>query len=347
MASGLEIGGNQLYNEQDHVTVKIRSPTGEDEKTEIEDCKDGNYTVRYKPKSVGLHDITVEVNGKPLTGSPWSVQVTGHQYKALHSFGSPGKGQGEFYGPWSIAVSETTGNIAVADYDNKRVQLFDSELKYLTTIGDKGPGAERIKNPYSVAFTASDDVIVIHGEGIKPCEMFLFTEQGQFIKHTSQNLIDPRGVSVTNDGHMIVCDYGDKSVKVLSPDGTQLLQSFSAPAYCSFPLFAVCHQDMFFVSYRWRHCVKVFSKEGVFLYDIGSGGSGDGQLNNPDGLAIDKFNNLIVRDSGNSRLQVFSLDGKFVNSVTEGMDSPRCVAVTKDGNLLVCVLNKDCIHVFQ
>ena len=340
-------GGNQLYNEQDQVTVKLRSPTGEDEKTEIEDCKDGNYTARYKPKSVGLHDITVEVNGKPLTGSPWRVQVTGHQYKALHSFGSRGKGPGEFNGPSHIAVSETTGNIAVADYDNKRVQLFDSKLKYLTTIGDNGPRAKRIKKPYSVAFTASGDVIVIHKEAFKPSEMFLFTEHGQFIKHISQHLIDLLRVSVRTDGDMIVTNFGDKSVKVLSPDGTELLQSFSAPDCDASPLFAVHHQDMFFVSYVRAHCVKVFSKEGVFLYDIGSEGFGDGQLNHPDGLAIDKFNNLIVCDWGNSRLQVFSLDGKFLNSATEGMDSPRSLAVTKDGNVLVCVLNKDCIQVFQ
>ena len=340
-------GGNQFYNEQDQVTVRIHSPTGEDEKTEIEDRKDGNYTVRYKPKSIGLQDITVEFNGQPLTGSPWRVQVTGHQYKALHSFGFRGKGPGEFNGPWSIAVSETTGNIAVADYDNKRVQLSDSDLKYLTTIGDKGPGAERIKQPYSVAFTASGDVIVIHGQVFQPSEMFLFTEHGQFIKHISQHLIDPLRASVTSDGHLIVTNYGDYSVKVLSPDGTELLQSFSAPDCDDFPWFVVYHHDMFFVSYGRAHCVKVFSKEGVFLYDIGSGGSGDGQLNKLDGLAIDKFNNLIVCDCGNRRLQVFSLDGKFVNSVTEGIEVPRSVAVTKDGNVLVGELLNPRIHVFQ
>ena len=339
--------GNQFYNEQDQVAVTIHVVTGKDEQTKIEDYKDGIYTVRYKPKSVGLHDITVEVNGKPLTGSPWRVQVTEHQYKALHSFGSPGKGPGEFNGPWSIAVSERTGNVALADFLNNRVQLFDSVWKYLRTIGDKKTGAERINYPESVAFAASGDVIVIHGELLKPSEMFLFTEHGKFIKHISQHLINPCSVSVRTDGHMIVCDRGDKSVKVLSPDGTELLQSFSAPDCVSSPWFAVYHQDMFFVSCRWAHCVKVFSKEGVFLYDIGSEGSGDGQLNHPKGLAIDKFNNLIVCDSGNSRLQVFSLDGKCVNSVTEGMDSPRSVAINKDGNVLVCEFHKDCIHVFQ
>ena len=339
--------GNQFYDEQDQVAVTIHVVTGEDGQIKIEDCKDGNYTVRYKPKSVGLHDITVEVNGKPLTGSPWRVQVTEHQYKALHSFGLRGKGTGEFIGPWSIAVSERTGNIAVAECLNNRVQLFDSVWKCLRTIGDKGPGAERVKLPVSMTFTASGDVIVIHGELFKPHEMFLFTEHGQFIKHISQHLIDPHRVSVRTDGHMIVCDCGDKSVKVLSPDGTELLQSFSAPDCDDFPWFAVYHQDMFFVSYRLLHCVKVYGKEGVFLYDIGSEGSGDGQLKKPDELTIDKFINLIVCDSGNSRLQVFSLDGKFVNSVTEGMERPGPVAINKDGNVLVGDFDKDFIHVFQ
>ena len=274
-------------------------------------------------------------------------KVSGHQYKALHSFGSPGNEPGEFGGPSRIAVSERTGNIAVADYDNKRVQLFDSELKYLTTIGDMGPRAKRIKYPVSVAFTASGDVIVIHRKLFRPYEMSLFTEHGQFIKHISQHLINPFSVSVTTDGHLIVCNMGDMSVKVLSPDGTELVQSLFAPDCDEFPWFAVYHQDMFFVSYVRAHCVKVFSKEGVFLYDIGEEGSGDGQFIQPGELTIDKFNNLIVCDKRNNRLQVFSLDGKFVNLVTEGLKVPGSVAINKDGNLLVCDWSKHCIQVFQ
>ena len=50
---------------------------------------------------------------------------------------------------------------------------------------------------------------------------------------------------------------------------------------------------------------------------IGSEGSGDGQLKNPNGLAINKFNNLIVCVSGNHRQQVFTLDGTFLNTVKE------------------------------
>ena len=239
--------GSQWYYEQDQLTVIIRSQKGEEEETKIDDCKNGSYVVRYKPKSVGLHDISAEVNGQPLTGSPWRVQATDHQYKAIHSFGSNGTEPGQFKGPVSIAVNKRTGKIAIADYLNRRVLLFDRECKYLRTIGDKGCDAEKIKFPLSVEFTTSDEVIVIHEEPFKPSKMFLFTEHGDFIKIISQHLIDPFSVSVRDGGHMIVCDSGDKSVKVLSPDGTGLAQSFKGPHSLDYPTSAVYHENKFFV----------------------------------------------------------------------------------------------------
>ncbi|XP_078359410.1 uncharacterized protein LOC144643898 [Oculina patagonica] len=341
--------GKRFYDEGGQVTVKICSPTGENCETNIENGKDGIYTVSYKPDSVGLHDIVVKVNGKPLIGCPWNIEVTPHQYKVLLTFTLIGPGRGEFDSPCSIAVSGRTGNIAIAEEDNKQIQLFDCGWKHLRTIRNRWI-RKRISEPTSVAFPASGDIIITHGDFAESRKMSVFSQRGQFIKHISEHLLDdPGAVFVTTDGHMIVFDDGDDKVKVLSPDGTELLKSFSAPEGDKTPWFAVYHQDRFFVSYTLAHVVKVFSKEGVFLYDIGSEGSGDGQLNEPAAIAIDKFNNLIICDTGNKRMQIFSLDGKFVNSVVlkSRLDFPASVAVTKNGHVLVCDCNSDCIFVFQ
>ena len=61
----------------------------------------------------------------------------------------------------------------------------------------------------------------------------------------------------------------------------------------------------------------VFNNAGEYLYDIGSRGSGDGQFGNSVelNLAIDKFNRLIVCDGGNRRLQLFTLDGKYIAQI--------------------------------
>ena len=66
---------------------------------------------------------------------------------------------------------------------------------------------------------------------------------------------------------MIVCDWADNSVKVLSPDGTELVQSFKGPHSFRSPTSAVYHEDKFFVLYETYG--KVFNNEGLYLYDIG------------------------------------------------------------------------------
>ena len=337
--------GSQCYDEQDQLTVIIRSQKGEEEETKIDDCKNGTYVVRYKP-SVGLRDICVKVNGQPLTGSPWRVQATGHQYKVIHSIGSHGNGLGQFEIPDSIAVNKRNGKIAIADQN--RVYLFDRECKYLRTIGDKGSDAKRIKFPRSVEFTTSDEVIVIHGNILKLCKMLLFTEHGDFIKVVSQHLIDPCSVSVRDDGHMIVCDWGDKSVKVLTPDGTGLVQSFKEPRSFRKPVLAVYHENKFFVSFVSFNYINVFSNEGLYLYDISTEALCARKLFFTKKFTIDAFNNLIVCvNNNNRRFQVFSLDGKFVYSFNiEEIKCPSFVAAFED-KLFVCDHTKHVVHVLQ
>ncbi len=335
--------GIQCYHGDDHINFDIQTPSGDKLKTEIKDSKDGKYTVTYTPECVGLYRVEIEVNGQPLTGSPWNVQVVPHQYQFLFKFGSSGKGPGQFGEPLGVAVSEKTGTIAVADSDNKRIQLFSSDGNYLREIG--------LKNVcYSVAFTKSGDLIAV-----VPADdhmISLFSESGQFIKHINdEHLKQPFYMSVGSDDRIVACDWGNNEIRVISPDGTRLLHCFRASDCDQSISCAVYHQDTFFVSNAKAHCVKVFSKEGKFLYNIGSEGSGDGQFSHPFGLAIDKFNNLLVCDAGNTRLQSFTLDGKFVTKIEKHFlkngGAPRYVAVSNDGQVLVTDMKKHCVLVFR
>ena len=335
--------GLQCYQENDDVKIHILTPAGDQVKTVMKDTKDGRYTVTYTPQSVGQHRVDIQVNGQPLTGSPWVVQVVSHQYQFAFQFGSTGKGQGEFNELWDITVSEKTGTIAVLDAENERIHMFSSDGNFLREI--------KLNNePTSLAFTESGDVIVgLHSDVNK---LFLITERGQFIKHINdKHLKKPLHIFVGSEGRLTTCDLEDKQIKVLSPDGNDLLQSFSAPDCDSVPRCAVYHQGTFFVCYPHADCVKVFNNAGVYQYDIGCEGSGDGQLSCPAGLVIDKFNQLIVCDADNIRLQVFTLDGKFVTKITgkcfDVHSSLFAVAVNKNGNVLVNDAGKNCIYVFH
>ena len=332
----------QCYNEIDQIVVKVCSPSEQDLDTNIADNKDGKYSVTYTPECDGHHDVVIEVNGQPLTRSPWSVNVAPHQYHVVGSLGLPGKAQGQFYLPCDIAINAKTGNIAVADLNNKRVHLFNSGGIYLREYGQKRLDAKRINCPMSVAFNRSGDVTILECGGI-----FCYTESGQFIKNISnKHLINPRHISTDCDGRMLVCDRGDNTVKVLSPDGTELLKSFSAPDCDKSPSYALYHQDRIFVTYFHAHCVKAFNNEGEFLYAIGT--ERPGKLYYPAGLAVDKFNNLLVCSSEN--VQVFTLDGKFVNLIKElpsQVQRPFSIAVSNAGQVYITDNVKWCVHVFE
>ena len=167
---------------------------------------------------------------------------------------------------------------------------------------------------WSVAFTESGDLLSFVARGDN--ELPLHTEGGQFIRYISDEHVKiPWYISVGSDGRIITCDKGDKTIKVLSPDGKNLLQSFSAPGCDVVPWCAVYQQGKFFVSYPKADRVMVFNNAGEYLYDIGSEGTGDGQFSGPSALAIDKFNRLIICDRDNDRLQLFTLDGKYVAKV--------------------------------
>jgi len=333
--------GLQCYHEDDQIKFDILTPGGEQLKADIKDAKNGKYTGTYTPQCVGQYGVEIQVNGQPIIGSPWVVQVV-PQYQLAFQFGSTGKEQGEFDWPWDVAVSEKTGTIAVADKENERIQLFSSDGNFQREIVFNN-------QPLSLAFTQSGDVLAcVPDDDTMLC---LFTEGDQFIRHINDSHLEqPVHLSVGSDGRIITCDWEDNKIKVLSPDGKDLLLSFSAPDCGSDPCSAVYHQDKFFVSYAEAHCVKVFNNAGAYLYDIGSEGSSDKQLITPVGLDIDKFNHLIVSDQGNKTLQIFTLEGKFVTKV-EGQFFDNSwlsyIATSSNGHLFVTDYNKNCIHVFR
>ena len=68
-------GKLQCYQRDDQIKVDILTAEGNHLQTELKDSKDGKYTVTYIPRCVGRHSVKIEVNGQPLTGSPFVLQI--------------------------------------------------------------------------------------------------------------------------------------------------------------------------------------------------------------------------------------------------------------------------------
>ena len=333
--------GLQYYQQDDQIEVDILTPEGDHLKPELKDSKDGIYTVTYTPQCVGHHSIEIQVNGHPLTGSPLVMRVH-HKYQLAIQFGSRGKEPGAFYWIFDIAVSHKSGKIAVADVGNKRIQLFSPDGKFQWEVELDG-------EPTSVAFTDCDHLLTL-SFGSKN-KLHLFNEKGQFIKHMKgMCLTKPKHLSIARDGCLIMTEEVDNKIKVLSPDGNMFLLSFFSPDCAKYPECAVYHANKFFVSYPEAHCIKVFDKAGVYLHDIGCKGSLDGQFCYPVGLVIDKYNQLIVCDVDNQRLQLFTISGKFLSKLQgEYLNTcnPRYAAINNNDNLCVADSWRGLIYVFH
>lgn len=76
-------------------------------------------------------------------------------------------------------------------------------------------------------------------------------------------------------------------------------------------------------------------------------------LNRPSGLALDKTGHLLACSFSNHKVQVFTLDGKFVTQFGElgkemgQMDSPCAVSVLKSGHIVVCEQGNFRLQIFE
>jgi tripartite motif-containing protein 2/3 len=74
-----------------------------------------------------------------------------------------GSGDGELYSPRGITVLGSSGEVAVADCCNDRVQIFDSEGKYKRQFGTKGKEDGQLYLPIGLASDAHSNLLVVDG----------------------------------------------------------------------------------------------------------------------------------------------------------------------------------------
>lgn len=87
--------------------------------------------------------------------------------------------------------------------------------------------------------------------------------------------------------------------------------------------------------------------EGVFVLSFGSKGTDNGHFNYPWDLAVNTDCQIVVSDTRNHRIQLFSAEGVFLRkfgyeacpAMWKNFDSPRGVAFNSEGNVVVTDFN--------
>ncbi|XP_015772779.1 PREDICTED: E3 ubiquitin-protein ligase TRIM71-like [Acropora digitifera] len=348
--------GEQVYDQNNHVTVEIINHEGHDcsTKPQIHDNKDGSYKISYFAKKSGTCQASVKVNGQHVRGSPFKTEFKPRLFKVVSSFGKRGSADGMFNRPWGIAVNDKD-EIAVTDRDNHRIQTFKSDGTHLRSFCKEGNQQGQVKQPSGIAFYNNN--IIVSDAGNHRVQI-IFDDKGHYLDQFGEKgklnhqLDYPLGLSIDSDGNIIVADYRNKSIKIFSLDGRFLRRIGEESSFIN-PIHCIQYDNYFFVSDYGGHCINVFDKQGKFVSKFGKRGDGDGEFYKPFCLSVDRVGHLLVCDSFNHRVQVFKLNGEFVakfgaSDEEEGkFNKPISTAILSDGRIIVTDFDNHQVQVFE
>jgi len=135
------------------------------------------------------------------------------------TFGEYGNRAGEFNYPVGIVLDQND-NIYVTDWENDRIQIFDSNGKFIRMIPDETSNVQ-IDGPVGIALDNENNIYVIeqHNHLIQKISydgqsLKIFGQQG----NKPGEFDNPRGFALDNDGNIYVVDTGNNRIQVFSKD---------------------------------------------------------------------------------------------------------------------------------
>ena len=205
--------------------------------------------------------------------------------------------------------------------------------------------------------TDSCDRVYVFNRGEHP--VAIFNPDGEFISSWGEGLFArAHGMTIGPDDTVYCVDDLDHTVKKFSPDGRLLLTlgisgRFSDTGATSvdyrniqragppfnFPTnLAVSPGGDLYVADGYGNArIHRFSADGTLLMSWGEPGEGPGQFHVPHGIAIDQDGTVYVADRENSRIQLFSADGRYITEWND-IARPCQVFLNKDSEVYVAEL---------
>ncbi|XP_070548127.1 E3 ubiquitin-protein ligase TRIM71-like [Ptychodera flava] len=193
----------------------LNKPNGEVVHLKFSNNYNGTLSTIFRADVEGKNSITVTIDGQAVPGSPFAFPTrTG----LVRTIGNRGNGKGEFNRPSGIA-RDSRGNIAVADTDNNRVQIFNEALVFKDVIT-----FPNFKNPFKPRDVGISDDNTYFMTDSGNNQVVVSKEGGQLIRCFGQDeLKDPQGIAIHPvDDNVYVCSYRSNTVEVYTQDGERL-----------------------------------------------------------------------------------------------------------------------------
>ncbi len=234
--------------------------------------------------------------------------------------------------------------------------------------GDRPAGAPRfsfsingVSRPLGVAVSPNGDrIYVTESDGLRQTKVFDRDGRpmGELVPPDSDPATRvPLYVAVDIIGQVYVSDRRAHAVFVYSPDGAYL-GKLKAPPEKDGPwspmALAADNQGNLLVTdvTTGKHRVLVIGPDGEIIREFGREGAGEGEFKYPNSIASDSSGRILVADSNNGRLSVFTPDGAPLWSMTRTdtgstMALPRGLAIDRGNRLFVVDTIAHNLLVFQ
>ena len=212
--------------------------------------------------------------------------------------------------------------------------------------------------PKGLAITR-EGIVVGHG---KHCITIIDPTNGRKIRSYGQcgsgqvQFNDLYGVAVTQEGRIIVSDYGTHRLQVWTAEGALIAtvgSKGSQPLQFVRPWdVAVDHNGKVFVTDTGNNRVQVLNADLTYSHCFGSEGDQPGEFNCPRGITIDADGMVYVADITNKRVQKFTPEGKLlavIDSKGEGggrLGGPRGLYIDANDILYVTEYNSNTVSMF-
>jgi sugar lactone lactonase YvrE len=209
-----------------------------------------------------------------------------------------GEGANQVKRPVGVAIGPDR-RVYVVDFGNKRVSIFTNEGRYLSSFNTVEDG-KKLSNPVHLVIKGNE--VWVTDRRLR--SISVFDLEGKFLRTfepKNETLTwTPLALGFDNKGQLRVTDVGDTKK----------------------------HQVIFFSEDGSR--TAMFGKTA----QVTRSGESPGEFLFPNGVAVDKDNNVYISDGNNRRIQVFAPDGTF-KSMVDASGVPRGIAIDSKDRLYV------------
>ncbi|MCL4560118.1 MAG: NHL repeat-containing protein [Chloroflexi bacterium] len=287
--------------------------------------------------------------------------------------GVAGSDNSHFNSPWHIAIDQDN-NLYIADLGNERVQIFNGSHTWVSTLGTTGAIGDdngHFNNPRGVAVDAGR--IYVADGGNHRVQIFDRGTRGYLATlgigggRGDYQFIWPGDVAVDSNGYIYVADNQnnrvqkfDKNLNYVRTIGTTGVPYLTDDVHYYMPDHVAVDAEgnigIVEDDFRGHRFIKL-NQNGVPQFTIGEAGVKGGDeahFANPTGVAFDADGNIYIADEWNHRIQIFSSDGTYQNTLGTGWGSgpyqfkyPGGVAVDAGGNIYVADSNNQRVQIFD